>query len=292
MDNLDISIIIGAARSGTKILRDMLCVSKELISFPYDINYIWKYGNYDVEHDELTRMDLSPNILNFIRGRFEQLLLRKHGTRLLEKTVSNSLRVDFVRAVFPECKIIHLYRDGRDVAADARLCWQSSVLSGKIQSKQDLTRKIMTFPFAAAWPYLVSYISTYAKRLISRENHVRSWGPRFKGIDETLEKFSLLEVCGMQWARSVELSLRSLSKLKEDADYINVRYEDLVRHPRTQLIKILNFLELKDSERVLGYGANNITDSYVGFAQRVLTADEFAKLNPQIEEPMKLLHYV
>jgi hypothetical protein len=284
-------ILIGAARSGTKILRAALAASSEVVDFPYDINYIWKYRNYDIQHDELTKENLTPTIEEFIRKEFGKLLSNNDAKRVLEKTVSNSLRVDFVRAVFPECKIIHLYRDGRDVAADARLCWQSSALSGRIQSKKDLIRKTMAFPFTAAWPYLASYIWTYAKRLIASEIHVKSWGPRFKEIDQALGKYTLLEVCGIQWAKSVEFSLRSLSKLKEGTNYINVRYEDLVRHSRTELLKILDFLELKDFRHVLRYSAKNITDSYIGFAQRVLTTDESMKLNPHINGSMKLLHY-
>jgi hypothetical protein len=274
------------------MLREVLARSPEVVDFPFDINYIWKYGNYHIPHDELSKGHVTPATANFIRSNFEKLLFKTNTKRVLEKTVSNSLRVDFVRAVFPECKIIHLYRDGLDVAADARLCWQSSALSGRIQSKKDIAKKIMAFPFAAAWPYLVSYISANGKRLIARDKHVRSWGPRFKGIDEALEKLSLLEVCGMQWGRSVELSIKSLSKLKEDIDYINVKYEDLVRNLHAELIKILDFLELQDSKHVLEYGAKNITDTYVGFARRVLTSDEFEKLKPHINGSMKLLHYV
>jgi hypothetical protein len=285
-------IIIAAARSGTKILRAVLAKSSHIVDFRYDINYIWKYGNYHIQHDELTTENSTPAIRKFIREKFNKLLLKSDAKRVLEKTVSNSLRVDFVRAVFPGCKVVHLYRDGRDVAADARLCWQSSAFSGRIQSKRDVIRKIMAFPVVRAWPYLASYLSTYAKRLIGREKHVKSWGPRFKGIDEALEKFSLLEVCGIQWARSVELSLRSLSRLEEGADYINVRYEDLVRNSRTQLTRILDFLELEDSERVLEYGSKNLTDSYVGFSQRALTTDELTKLNPHIKESMKILYSV
>ena len=130
-------IIIAAARSGTKMLRAALAASPVFVDFPYDINYVWKYQNYDINHDELTEENLTPTIKKFIRNRFEKLVLKKDSKRVLEKTVSNSLRVDFVRAVFPKCKIIHLYRDGHDVAADARLCWQSSALSTRIQTRKE-----------------------------------------------------------------------------------------------------------------------------------------------------------
>jgi hypothetical protein len=197
-----------------------------------------------------------------------------------------------VRAVFPECKFIHLYRDGRDVTADARLCWQSSMWSNRIQPKQDLIKKAINFPLTAAWPYLLNYISTYATRLVSKEKHVKSWGPRFKGIDGILKVHSLLEVCGIQWSKSVELSLKALLKLKENVDYINVRYEDLVREPIRELHKIIDFLKVTDYKSILEYGEKNISDEYVGFAKQILTPDELEELNPHVSLYLSLLDYI
>jgi hypothetical protein len=101
-------IIIAAARSGTKMLRAALAASPEFVDFSYDINYIWKYGNYHIPHDELTEDNLTDDVRKFIRKRFQKLLVKSNAKRVLEKTVSNSLRVDFVREVFPNSKIIHL----------------------------------------------------------------------------------------------------------------------------------------------------------------------------------------
>jgi hypothetical protein len=99
--------------------------------------------------------------------------------------------------------------------------------SDKIQSKNDLIKKIIDFPVVAAFPYLISYFNTYLSRFFSGRKELRSWGPRFKGIDEAMRKYSLLDVCGMQWSRSVIATLESLSAKQEGKDYISVRYENL-----------------------------------------------------------------
>ena len=46
-----IVIIIGAARSGTKYLRDVLATAPNAARVPYDINYIWRYGSEIREGD-------------------------------------------------------------------------------------------------------------------------------------------------------------------------------------------------------------------------------------------------
>src|SRR4051812_20775701 len=38
-------IVIGAARSGTKLLRDSLATHADVARVPYDVNYVWRFGN-------------------------------------------------------------------------------------------------------------------------------------------------------------------------------------------------------------------------------------------------------
>ena len=45
--------------------------------------------------------------------------------RVVEKSVSNTLRVRFVDAVFPDAQYVVIVRDGRDVAASARAQWST-----------------------------------------------------------------------------------------------------------------------------------------------------------------------
>lgn len=285
-------IIIGAARSGTKILRAALAASPELISFPYDINYIWKYDNYNIPHDELTKDDLTDEISKFIKNKFQSLCSKNYADRVLEKTVSNSLRIDFVKEIFPQAKLIHLFRDGRDVAASARSCWQSSMVSGKIQKKQDVLRKIIDFPVLSAWPYLATYSLTYAKRFFSRKRHVQSWGPRFKGIDEAVAKYSLIEVCGIQWARCIDLSLKSLSRMKESEDYIHIQYEHLMKDPVKELQRVTEFLEIKDAGPIKKFAKTNFSNKYMKYWEELLSPEEIKKLIPHIDNGLKKLGYI
>ena len=46
-------ILIGAARSGTKFLRDVLASAVGVKSVPYDVNYIWRHGSPNYGHDVL-----------------------------------------------------------------------------------------------------------------------------------------------------------------------------------------------------------------------------------------------
>lgn len=284
-------IIIAAARSGTKMLREVLAQSTTFAEFQYDMNYIWLYGNYKKKHDELIKEDVTPGIKKFIRKHFEKLLKKNDATRVLEKSVPNSLRVAFVREIFPDAQIIHLYRNGIDVSADAMQCWNSSMFSQRIQKKSDLVKKLISFPYISAFPYLKDYLANYIKRLFSKEESVQSWGPRYKEITDDVEKLSLIEVCGIQWARSIKCTIEQLEPLQENVDYINVQYENLVQDPQKEIRKICDFIGISDSSIVISYGQKNIRSDFIAYHEKILRKEDKEKLMPRIESELQQLGY-
>ena len=285
-------IIIAAARSGTKMLREVLAQSAMFVEFPYDMNYIWLYGNYGKKHDELSKSDLSAEISDFVKKRFQQLLKKSSAVRVLEKSVPNSLRVKFVREIFPEAQFIHLYRNGFDVTISAMQCWDSSLFSQRIQKKNDLIKKIISYPYLSAYPYLIDYVQNYLTRLFGGGKSLPSWGPRYKDIDKDVENLSLLEVCGIQWAHSVHASLQDLSSMKENEAFINVKYENLVNDPEKQLKRICDFLDISDAETVIKYGREKIHPESVDLYKDRLSVEEKEKLMPHIKSNLLTLGYL
>lgn len=268
-------IIIAAARSGTKMLRYVLSASGEIAGYPYDANYVWKYGNYAVKHDEIEPDSIGEKEKERIRQFFFRICEKEPRTRLVEKSVPNSLRIPFVRSVFPDCKIIHLYRKGFDVVADARLCWQDSAGSERIQKKEDRIRKLKEFPVSIAWPYLMEYVKSYGKKALLKQANVESWGPRYKDIDQDVQEKKLIEVCAIQWARCVEHCCMALEKFENGNDYINVSYEALISHPEEQLTRIVDFLKLTDGQNVVDEGKATIRSDFVGSWKDCLSREEY-----------------
>lgn len=283
-------VIISAARSGTKMLRYVLSASEEFAGYPYDANYVWKYGNYHIKHDEINPSSIGENQKKKIRHFFLRSCRERAHSRLLEKSVSNSLRIPFVRSVFPNCKIIHLYRNGFDVAADARLCWQDSANSERIQKKEDRIRKLKEFPISMAWPYLLEYAKSYGKKALFKQAYVESWGPRYKNIDRDVQERTLIEVCAMQWAKCVEHCCMELEKLENGNDYIDLSYEALIAHPLEQLTKVIDFLKLKDGQSVLARGQNTIKSDFVGSWKNSLSSEEVELIDNIIHTPQQMLN--
>jgi hypothetical protein len=119
--------------------------------------------------------------------------------RLVEKSPKNSLRVPFMRALFPGARFVHLVRDPRTNVASLVRAW----------SRQDRHK---TYPLPPGFR-----IEGYAH---DRWSFVLQPGWR------ALDGRSLVEVCVDQWRACNEACLRDL-----DAGAFRVRYEDLIADP-------------------------------------------------------------
>jgi LPS sulfotransferase NodH len=111
---LPIAFLLGCARSGTSIFAEAVAAHPE-VKYIFEPHEIWEQaGHGENESHRLTAAHATPEICTRLRGWFGER--RGAATLVLDKTPRNTLRVPFLRAVFPEAKFIHLVRDGRDVA--------------------------------------------------------------------------------------------------------------------------------------------------------------------------------
>ena len=79
-------IVLGAARSGTRIVRDAIAAHPAIVAVPHDINFVWKYGNYHICHDGLTPKEVTPQSAAFIYNFFQRFHEgRPGGIRVVEK---------------------------------------------------------------------------------------------------------------------------------------------------------------------------------------------------------------
>ena len=115
-------IILGAPRSGTKLLRSLLGRSRNCTTIPYGINHVWRLGCSPDAPDRRLSSDGTAQRARQIRSHLLDLA-EAHDTPasgyLVEKTCANTLRVPFVGQILPDARFIHILRDGRDAAVSA-----------------------------------------------------------------------------------------------------------------------------------------------------------------------------
>jgi len=111
---MNIAFVIGVARSGTSILGELIAAHPE-VKYTYEPHQIWEVAGSGVnDSHRLVAEHATPAVKAQIRQWFDKQT--GHAGIVVEKNPRNVLRVPFVRQVFPEGKIVHIVRDGRDVA--------------------------------------------------------------------------------------------------------------------------------------------------------------------------------
>ena len=272
---------IGAARSGTKFLRDVLAAGRGTAAVPYDVNYVWRHGAERAPHDRLDPADLTEAQARFIRRTLPRLARARPDEILIEKTVSNTLRVPYVAAVLPEARFVHLVRDGRDVTESAIRQWQAP------PDWRALAAKLRTMPLANLG-YATWFAGNLASGLGAGRRGGKVWGPRYPGIEADAQRLSLVEVCALQWRHSVETARADLTRLPADRVF-EIRYEELVAD-ESALATLVDDLALPNAAGICAAWRRTVRRPR-GCQRRSLAADEQARLAPILTPTLSDLSY-
>ncbi|MGI9429920.1 MAG: sulfotransferase family protein [Bythopirellula sp.] len=246
-------VVIGAARSGTKFVRDLIGSSLDCQAVPYDVNFIWRTSHTEKPHDKLKAWECSAQNAHKIQRKL-QSLSRWHQEGkpeyIVEKTVSNSLRVPYIEQALEDVRYVHLIRDGRDVVESSLRQWKAPA------NPKYLLQKLRTMPLSDIG-YAFWYLGNLIRGMRRRDRSVNVWGVRYPGIEQDLETKSLLEVCARQWTSCVDSALNDFQEVPP-ARRLEIRYEQLISDP-TQVDRICDFLNLTDRPKVQQYYLQNLT---------------------------------
>lgn len=277
-------IIIGAPRSGTNMLRDVLCSLDGVDTWPCDeINYIWRHGNIRVATDQFSAKQATPGVVRYIRKQFDKCATEKTKF-LVEKTCANSLRVAFVDSVVPDAKFIFIVRDGLDAIGSAKLRWTAKLDIPYLVEKSKFV-PLMDVPY-----YAVRYFWNRIYRLFARDNRLAFWGPQLTDMQALLRTKTLEEVCAIQWRECVELADRDLSGMSQDKVCF-VKYEKFVDNPVEELKRISNFLALPINMGNLEKATKSVSSGSVGRGRTALSKEVAALLMPHISETLRKFDY-
>lgn len=286
--NIDnIAVIVGAGRSGTTILKELIGSHHVFAPTEFELNHLWRYGNSSLSHDFLDpNKHLNFQITSYIQTELEKERQRSGKPRLVEKTVANVARVSFVAKVLPNAKIIHLVRDGRAVSASAIKRWQAKPSSGY------LLRKSTTVPITDVPRVAFRYFGSTLKALLRRRNYRQSWGPRWESIDQDVRDLSLSRICARQWKLCVESALQQGRALPSQR-YLEIRYEALVSQPKQAAHNVADFLGISASDPAYAnFYENKLSDRSLHKWQTRLSRDQISEIEEEAGPLLKNLEYL
>ena len=254
-------IIVGAARSGTNMLRDALAKLPGFATWDCDeINPVWRNGRPLSDPDEFSAESLSPRQIGVIRNAFNKLAGRHPDARfLIEKTCANTLRLDAVDRAMPDAKYVRIIRHGHDVVASAKKRWSGEL---EVEAGSYFLSKVRNAPLAEIPKYAFHTLRNRIGRRLTGRSRLDTWGPRYAGIESDLDR-PLEEICALQWRASMAASDAFFEKLPEDR-YVALRYEDFVSDPVEGLKRIAATLGAAPGADELAAAVSDISVRSVG----------------------------
>lgn len=279
-------ILLGAPRSGTNMLRDILTTFEKIKTWPCDeINYIWRHGNIFFPSDAIPASLATPKIQRYIRHKFDLISPESDGNIVLEKTCANCLRVPFVEKIIPEAKYIYIYRDGIDAAVSAKARWTADLdIPYILQKARFVPKSDLMF-------YGLRYLKTRVYRLFSQQKRLSFWGPKLKDMDALLETYSLLEVCLIQWQRCVNSVEHTFQQIEPERIF-RISYEDFVSHPDQELKKILQFLNHPYTESEIAAAVKDVSCNSLGKGRRSLHPSDIQTLENLVRPTLEQYGYL
>lgn len=168
--------IVGCPRSGTTVFLSTFATHPALAGLN-DTTYIWDpdISKPDVDHIR-TEGDVTPEARRRLRAMYSLYLRLRGAERLVDKLPRNALRISYLHALFPDCFVIHMIRDGRAVVASLLALHQKEMSQPHRQgvsfggfAKPPGWRELLDRPpleqFAHLWSRLVPYARASGKQL-------------------------------------------------------------------------------------------------------------------------------
>lgn len=277
-------IIVGAGRSGTNMLRDIITSIPDFDTWDCDeINPIWRYGNRDFETDEFLPSHATKKIKSYIRNRFIKRHNKSKAKFIVEKTCANSLRLNYLYEIFPEAKYIIINRDGRDVVPSAMKRWNSS-----FDFKYTL-KKLKHVPVRDLFHYVWKFGSSRMKKTFFNQESLSFWGPIYKGIHKDINNLSLMKLCAEQWKHCAENTIEQRDKIPVE-NIFDIKYESFVKQPKQKITQLLDFLKV-DNDINIDQLVKRVSTKSVGKYKEEFTIEEQANLNRILKPTLLKLDY-
>jgi len=273
-------IIVGAPRSGTNMLRNILTALPGVDTWPCDeINYIWRHSNVRHPSDEFNPDMARPEVCKFIRKQFDWVSEKYRAHTVVEKTCANSLRVGFVDKVMPGAKYVFIRRDGLDAVGSAIKRWKAEL------DIAYLARKARFVPLKDIPYYSVRFFWNRLYRFLSTEKRLAFWGPKLDGMEKLLESYSLEEVCALQWKRCVVSAVEAFKSISGER-WIQVEYENFVTNPVAEFERILSFIGVDANKEACSETTKNVSPRSIGKGRKDLGDDTVERLTPILRDAL------
>lgn len=238
--------ILGAGRSGTTILGVVMSMHKE-VAFLNEPKAIWhtihpnedvsgSYSTGDVRY-RLDASDLTDPMRKKAIRLYGGFLRLTRARRVVDKYPELSFRAPFILDIFPDAKFIFLARNGWDTCAS-------------IDSWSQKHGEVVESRSHNWWGVDQKKWRLFLKQIIQKDSY-------FEQCAHEIGAFTNhVDMAAVEWIATMREGLYLKRKNPKNLHF--VKYEELVKDPTNELLKIQEFCELPDDKIFLNFGKQTL----------------------------------
>jgi len=270
--------LFGNTRSGTTIVQKVIATHPDVVGW-YEPNALWLYPDPGRIHDEFEVGDATDKAKRFIRNRFLRYQ-KQNGNRLvMEKTPQNILRIPYVHEIFPDATFLFIVRNPFSFISSVEYKWQRPVTG------RGIIRRLKDTPLSTLPYWVRRYMDQQVNKRILRRKYLSIWGPRYRGIQEDLQRYDQLTIIARQWAIPSKKAEKDMARFA-GGEILRLKYEDFVDNPLSNLERICAHCGLEMSDDMARATTEMVKSDRKQKWQR-FDPQTLAKILPEISEEMQ-----
>lgn len=280
-------LVIGTPRSGKTLTATILSHAKGL-NYASEPISVWAIGSSAGSDDRRYIEEATPATIKRIRSLCAKAVRRAGSERYVDDLAYHCLRLDFIRAVMPDARVVHVIQDGYVAIPQMVNGWTFTEPLYKTIVRR--WRGLSPYTMVRTLPRLAKrfLVNHYASKVEGRR---RAWGPQPPGLAAfAAEHPDPAEIAAFQWKTLVEFTLDSLDRQPADR-VITIRFEDLIQDPLAITAKLAAFCRIADVESVQ-LAAQRILDPTVAKKGVKLTPEQWSRVAKVVGPLRQRLGYV
>lgn len=285
-----ILLIVGAGRSGTNFVARMFEQDDRFLNL-YENRYIWNYRQRDRRTDYRDPAEATPEVTAYIRRHFARMV-GDSGRILVDKTPGNALRLDFVRAVLPQARIVNVLRDGRANVLSRGDLWDAAKAPaergqrylrhfGRMRARGNL-------PTDRMGAFIADNAAQRLRALLGRVPLLE--GERVAGLGAIARTHGMAVARAVQWRETVMQAVIAGRRMGS-ATYHELRLEDLGTDADAVAAAIWDFVGLAPGSGALAHLTTTYDAARAERWRETSATGLLARLEPVLRPTLEYLDY-
>jgi len=272
MNDINPIFIIGTHCSGKSLLANCLNLIDGLYWWE-EPNTILRMGNLNAKHDRREPVKMNSTVAIRIRNSYAKKQKKLVCDRIVDDSPFHCINLPFIRSIFPDSKIIHIFRDPRDVIFDTLKQWREPLYPLTASTLHFIVKRLKETSVHEWIPYFIRTCHVFREKLFSKVIPERRYGVLYPGMRQDVLLLTIEELACRQWQICQQYALDDLSALPQTA-YHSFSYESFVNAPLETFHSIVEFMGLTINEKTSEFLSNQINRDYIGIG-----SDMFSKEN-------------